>query len=171
MPFKDPEKKKEYDKQYYQKNKEKLLEKAKEQQKIYRQENKDKIKENNEKYRQENKEKIKENNEKYRQENKEKIKIYYQENKDKIKEQQKEYKQTENCIKSMRISKWKNRGVYSDDYDKLYEIYINTTNCEKCSILLTTDKLITNTTKCLDHNHQTGLFRYVLCNRCNLNLR
>ena len=122
MPFKDPEKRKEYQKEYRLENKEKVLEKRK---------------------------------------------IYYQENKEKILE----YRQTDKGVKQNRISNWKTSGVVCDDYDKLYEIYINTTNCEKCDILLTTDKLTTNTTKCLDHNHQTGLFRYVLCNRCNLNLR
>ena len=156
MPFKDKEKEKEYQKKYYQENKEK----EKEYKKKYYQENKEKEKEYQEKYNQENKDKRKEY-----------YKKYYQENKEKIKEQQKIYSQTENCIKSMRISNWKQNGIYSDDYDKLYEKYINTTNCEKCDILLTYDKVITNTTKCLDHNHQTGLFRYVLCNRCNIIFR
>ena len=148
MPFKDPEKEKEYKKEYRLKNKDKI--------KKYYQENKDKIKEQQKIYRQENKDKIKEQNKQYRQENKDKIK---------------EYRQNENCIKQKRISNWKTSGVVCDDYDNLYEIYINTTNCEKCDIILTYDKLTTNTTKCLDHNHQTGLFRYVLCNRCNIIFR
>ena len=167
MPFKDKDKIKEQQKIYYQENKDKI----KEYKKKYYQENKEKRKEQQKEYKQENKDKIKEYYKKYYQENKEKRKKYLQENKDKIKEYHKEYNQTENRIKSKRIAKWKQRGVVCDDYDKLYEIFINTTNCEKCDILLTYDKVITNTTKCLDHNHQTGLFRYILCHRCNIIFR
>ena len=160
MPFKDKEKEKEYNKQYYQKNKEK----EKEYQKKYYQENKEKNKDKMKIYRQENKDKIKEQQKIYRQENKDKIK-------EKMKIYRQEYNQTDKGIKSKRISNWKTSGVVCDDYDKLYEMFINTTNCENCDILLTTDKVRTNTTKCLDHNHQTGLFRYILCNRCNIIFR
>ena len=86
-------KKKEYDKERYQKNKEKILE----QHKRYRKENKEKILEQNKRYYKENKEKILEKNKRYRKKNKEKIleqtKGYYKENKEKISEQHKRYYQ------------------------------------------------------------------------------
>ena len=94
MAYRDPEKAKEYQKQYYQKNKEKLKEKRKEYQKQYREENKEKLKEYDKQYRETNKEQIKENkkeyNKKYREANKEKIKEYYEANK----EQRKQYRET-----------------------------------------------------------------------------
>ena len=37
----------------------------------------------------------------------------------------------------------------------------------KCNVLLTTDKTPTPTRKCMDHCHETGLFRFILCNKCN----
>ena len=84
---------KEYQKNYYRKNREK----RKEQHKNYRQENKEKIKEYYNKYYQENKEKRKEYTKKNYQENKEKRKEqkkkHYQENKEKLKEYGKNYRQ------------------------------------------------------------------------------
>jgi hypothetical protein len=67
MPHKDPEKRAEYSKKYYQENKEK----RKEQNKKYYQENKEKQMERNKKYYQENKEKINKHAKQYRLENKE----------------------------------------------------------------------------------------------------
>jgi len=77
--FLSPEQKKEYDKEHYQANKERISEKHKE----YRQTNKEKINEKNKEYRQTNKEKISEHK-----------KDYYQDNKEHLLEYQKEYKQT-----------------------------------------------------------------------------
>ena len=96
------------------------------------------------------------NKEKIAQQNKE----YYENNK----EQKKEYKKTEKGIKSNRIGNWKTIGVIHDDFDALYTHYINTNECNICKCNFT-DK----NKKCLDHDHQTGLFRYVLCNSCNVN--
>jgi hypothetical protein len=47
-----------------------------------------------------------------------------------MKEYYEEYEKTEQYIKSYRISKWKSRGVICDDWNELYDKYINTTNCE-----------------------------------------
>ena len=84
MPYKDPEKEKEYNKKW-------------------KQENKDKVKEYHKKYRQENKEEIKEYLKKYYEENKEERKEYQkkygQENKEKINEHNKERYHTDPCYK------------------------------------------------------------------------
>jgi len=66
-----------------------------------------------------------------------------------------------NRIKSFRINNWKRRGVVGD-YDELYDIYINSNSCECCNFVFTDDKY-----KCLDHNHETGEFRKILCRNCN----
>ena len=66
--------------------------------------------------------------------------------------------------KSILIRLWKKRGIISNDWDILYQTYISTNNCNKCNILFDegTHK------RCLDHDHNTKLFRMVLCNRCNM---
>ena len=124
-------------------------------------ENKDTHKQNQKEYRENNKEKIKD----YRENNKEKIKEYYQENKEKIKEYREENK------KYIRISCWKRNCVICDDYNALYEKYLNATHCDNCNVKLTIDKRTTSTTKVLDHNHNTGLFRNILCHSCNIKRR
>jgi hypothetical protein len=144
MPIKDPEKLKEYKRQYYLKNKEKLRIKNKE----YRENNKDKNSEYQKEYRKNNKEKLTE----YR------------------KEYEKNYYGTDEYWKTHRISNWKKIGVIHDNYDDLYKKFIDTDNCELCNIKLTYDTPSTKTTKCLDHNHKTNEFRNILCWDCNINI-
>lgn len=97
----------------------------------------------------------------------EKQKEYDEKNKDKIKEYYKQYNETEKGIKGNRISNWKFKGVIHQNFDELYEKYINTEFCELCSVKLTEDKRTTHTTRCLDHCHESGEFRNVVCHRCN----
>ena len=68
--------------------------------------------------------------------------------------------------KSGAVGCWKNRGLI-DDYEKVYETYINTNNCMKCNIELTNGKPCKSTTKCMDHDHNTGLYRSIICHSCN----
>ena len=110
----------------------------------------------------------KETQKKYYEKNKEKAKEYDKEYKKKNKEKIKAYRQTEECKKSNRISDWKRYGVKSEDWDKLYNNYLSQSKCEECGIELTYDKVRTTTTKCLDHNHQSGEFRNILCHSCNV---
>ena len=106
------------------------------------------------------------------QKNKEKIKTrkrrWKAENQDKVKKMNKEYYQTPEGKKARRLGNWRAYGLICDDYNELYDKYINTEYCELCSVKLTEDKQNTKTTRCLDHDHQTGLFRNVLCNSCNV---
>jgi len=64
--------------------------------------------------------------------------------------------------KSNAICKWKKSGLICDDYNALYETYIKTTECQHCQIEFTEKNK-----RCLDHDHTTGLFRKIVCNRCN----
>ena len=67
-----------------------------------------------------------------------------------------EYKRTMIC-------NWKIYGVIYEDFDDLYEVYMNTMKCQHC------DKTFeTSFDRCLDHNHETGLFRMILCRGCNI---
>ena len=117
MPQRTPEEKKEYKRQYYIKNKERLALVNKE----WRMKNKN----------------------------------YLQ-----------EYAKTEKGKKSNRINSWKSRGVIHENFDELYEYYINCKNCEECNIELIEGNF-GNNKRNLDHDHSTGLFRDVLCHLCN----
>ena len=111
----------------------------------------------------------------YRENNKEKVKQikkkYYENNKDKVKEKQKEYDKkyyrTENGFKIHKINVWKRQGVVCDNFDALYNHYTSISYCDACKVELTIGKKNTSTTKCLDHCHETGLFRNILCHSCN----
>tara|TARA_R110002012_G_C11316477_1_gene575256 strand:- start:44 stop:415 length:372 start_codon:yes stop_codon:yes gene_type:complete len=113
----------------------------------------------------------KEAQKKYYEKNKDKKNKYTQEyrekNKELIKEYDKQRCQTKQYKKNNLISEWKRRGVINDDYDKLYDLYINTENCEECNIELVSGNVAKNR-RCLDHCHKTGEFRNVLCNTCNI---
>tara|TARA_R110001606_G_scaffold153012_1_gene293933 strand:- start:167 stop:502 length:336 start_codon:yes stop_codon:yes gene_type:complete len=103
---------------------------------------------------------------------KQKYKEWCQKNKEKLnkksREYSKEYRKTDKGKKLAIIRKWKHRGVISNDYDSLYNYYLSINNCEECNIELTRDNVRTKTTKCLDHDHDTGLFRNILCHTCNV---
>ena len=89
-------------------------------------------------------------------------KARYQKNKEKIKAQNKAYRKTPSGIKSEIVSNWKRRGV-TGDLSKIYdERYLHCTHCESCN-----KEYSSTRDRCLDHDHETGLFRQVLCQNCN----
>tara|TARA_Y100000592_G_C5434826_1_gene300189 strand:+ start:852 stop:1313 length:462 start_codon:yes stop_codon:yes gene_type:complete len=150
MGFKTKEQQREYNQKYYKAKREQILKQKKE-------------------YGSKHKKEKSEYNKKYREENRDKLIQYSKEYNDKHKQEAELYRKSEIGRKNSRIRDWRRMGVISDDYDKLYEKYINTTTCDSCNIQLTENiKYNTSTTRCLDHNHETGQFRNVLCNKCNV---
>jgi len=97
-------------------------------------------------------------------------KEYYLKNKEKIIANSKIYNNTLFGKKSNITSKWRQRGLITEDIDKLYEYYLSIEECENCGIELN-QKGDFNTKKCMDHCHQTGQFRNILCNLCNITRR
>ena len=134
MPFKNKEQAKEYDRQRYIKNKEKMKQKGKE------------------------------HYEENRQQKLEYQKEYREKNKEKIKEVAQRYNQTEKAKRRGRICAWKARGLVSEDYDSIYDRYINTHECDCCKKPITTGR----GSRVMDHCHKTGKFRNILCHDCNM---
>jgi hypothetical protein len=65
-------------------------------------------------------------------------------------------------LKYQTIGDWKRYGLIYDDYNELYEVYIKTMNCQHC------EKEFKNSRdRCMDHDHDTGLFRKIVCRACN----
>ena len=59
-------------------------------------------------------------------------------------------------------AQWKRRGLDMSNFEGIYLFYINCTHCELCN------KEFTNTRdRQMEHNHATGEFRNVVCNKCN----
>jgi hypothetical protein len=75
-------------------------------------------------------------------------KEYYDNNKDKAK-----------------IKRWRHLGIKDNDFDLLYQAVESETNCYICGKFFTK-----HYDKCLDHDHETGEVRYILCRNCNGNL-
>jgi len=68
--------------------------------------------------------------------------------------------------KAQTIYNWKKRGLIckeGETYDDIYNHVMSVNNCELCNIEFTDD-----ISRCMDHSHDTGYFRKVLCNKCNL---
>ena len=69
-----------------------------------------------------------------------------------------------NKHRSYTINNWKKYGIKSEDYKKLYNYHMSINNCQMCNVLF--DDTIKNQ-RCLDHDHNTGLYRKTICRKCN----
>ena len=64
------------------------------------------------------------------------------------------------------INNWKKRGVIYNQFEELYEVYIKTMKCQHCN-----KEFTNNFDRCLDHDHETGMFRKIVCRGCNCHNR
>ena len=94
-------------------------------------------------------------------------KEYMREYNKRRKEELKQYWQTPQGKRSKRICEWKRQYKLKGDLDKVYDIFINTENCEICKRKLTDDKFATSTRRTLDHCHKSGYMRFICCHACN----
>jgi len=72
--------------------------------------------------------------------------------------------------KTSRKSKWKKRGVIfetKEEFEAVYKIYLETEFCNFCNCKLHEGN-VGSGKKTLDHDHTTGKFRNILCNKCNI---
>ena len=74
----------------------------------------------------------------------------------------KSYYENPNKYKRFQINNWKSRGVIYPDFEDLYDVYMNTMGCQHCN-----KPFKKSTDRCLDHCHETGLFRMIVCCGCN----
>ncbi len=75
------------------------------------------------------------------------------------------YYKTEKGKKNILFTKWKNRGLIGN-YEEIYKRYLDINQCELCNIELCQGQKSNG--KCMDHNHETGEFRNVVCRKCNV---
>ena len=117
-------------------------------------------------WREKNREKLRLQQAEWRKNNKDVIaesqSKWYSKNVEKLAEYNKARNQLPHNKKMNRIKVWKQRGVIDADFDALYDFYIEQTNCMICDIEFN-DKNV----RCLDHDHDTGEFRYICCMVCN----
>jgi len=81
----------------------------------------------------------------------------------------KKYRESEKGKKKNTECSWKSQGLNMENFKEIYQRYIDTTNCDNCNCVLTDGKpKMKPNTKCMDHNHETGEFRNILCWKCNI---
>ena len=119
-------------------------------------------------YHEKNKEGLTAYNKAYREKNKEKELARHREYREQNKERLMAYNQTPARKKSQTKAKWKSRGLNMENFEYIYQRYLDTSICDNCEIEL---DQCNRSRKCMDHSHDTGDFRNILCHCCNTRRR
>jgi len=66
--------------------------------------------------------------------------------------------------KSRTIYRWKKNGLIAteEEFEEIYQKYIYATHCELCNKQFKTSK-----DRHMEHDHDIGKFRNIVCNKCN----
>jgi len=93
-------------------------------------------------------------------------KEYYKKNRFEILCRQREkYASDPKVRKRSKIDRWKRQGIIDSDFDLLFDAVNEESNCYICL-----KEFKFNYDRCIDHDHNTGEVRYILCRNCNGNL-
>ena len=65
--------------------------------------------------------------------------------------------------KSVTKNTWKRLGLKMDNFEEIYKRYITSSRCELCS-----KQYKKRNERNMEHDHKTGEFRNIVCNRCNI---
>jgi hypothetical protein len=76
-----------------------------------------------------------------------------------------EYHYTKDKKSKTKYNWIKVKGLLLSDFERTWDRYINTTHCELCDISLKKVR------KNMDHHHESGYMRFIVCQRCNGFLR
>jgi formamidopyrimidine-DNA glycosylase len=140
----------------------------------YRKEHKDEIREHKKEYYLKHKEEILQKKKNYYQEHKkeilEKQKKRYENNKSTILQRKRKYKRTFNKYVSDRLSRWREIGVKINSWQEYVDVYNRAGGkCEICGKPLKLTKFDDGDFEVarLDHDHETGMIRGILCDDCN----
>ena len=67
-----------------------------------------------------------------------------------------------NQHKNLTKASWKRQGLIMDHFEQIYNDYIMQTNCELCN-----KKFACSRDRQMEHCHETGEFRNIVCRGCN----
>ena len=93
---------------------------------------------------------------------------------EKGKERRKKYRESEKGIKyresdtgkkSKTRGRWKALGLNMENFEEIYKRYTDAIFCDICECVLEGNG---RNMKCMDHDHDNGEFRNIVCNYCNL---